>query len=384
MASGPAMTASATRLVRSPAWVTWAPPTACRTCACTARPRPRPRPRSSRPANLIKATDASLARYKNVQAAFAAGYTYVLKHQRRGAPALQRAQPRLRGPPPEGPVLPGLRDQRAAPCADPARRDVHRERPDERAADRRRADPLALAPDRVRERQADHRRRSASSCAAPATPRPGTTSTPRRCCTCGWCPTSAARSPTTSAGAPRTRRSAQCSTTSRPAAGQHAHPSLGCACGIPGDGWVCPGAWWRPMAANGLPVQGAAPCEPRWPAVWCPVASWGRGPGTACRWRRGPPAHRRSEEQTHAQRTTEANPSGDGCRADGGARACHRRRRARPVPPATAVGSHCGPVSPAAPSPARAPRPLAATAATRRAAVEEGPDQGARRRSWRR
>ena len=30
-------------------------------------------------ANLIKATDASLARYKNVQAAFAAGYTYVLK-----------------------------------------------------------------------------------------------------------------------------------------------------------------------------------------------------------------------------------------------------------------------------------------------------------------
>ena len=28
---------------------------------------------------LIKATDASLARYKNVQAAFAAGYTYVLK-----------------------------------------------------------------------------------------------------------------------------------------------------------------------------------------------------------------------------------------------------------------------------------------------------------------
>jgi len=30
-------------------------------------------------ANLIKATDASLARYQNVQAAFAAGYTYVLK-----------------------------------------------------------------------------------------------------------------------------------------------------------------------------------------------------------------------------------------------------------------------------------------------------------------
>jgi hypothetical protein len=30
-------------------------------------------------ANLIKATDASLAKYKNVQAAFAAGYTYVLK-----------------------------------------------------------------------------------------------------------------------------------------------------------------------------------------------------------------------------------------------------------------------------------------------------------------
>ena len=30
-------------------------------------------------ANLIKATDTSLARYKNVQAAFAAGYTYVLK-----------------------------------------------------------------------------------------------------------------------------------------------------------------------------------------------------------------------------------------------------------------------------------------------------------------
>jgi len=29
--------------------------------------------------NLIKATDASLARYRNVQAAFAAGYTYVLK-----------------------------------------------------------------------------------------------------------------------------------------------------------------------------------------------------------------------------------------------------------------------------------------------------------------
>ena len=99
---------------------------------------------------LIKATDASLARYQNVQAAFAAGYTYVLKTNGEEHLLYNGAQPRLRRPQPAAPVLAGLRDQRAASRADPARRHVHRERERQRPAGRRRADPLALAPDGVR------------------------------------------------------------------------------------------------------------------------------------------------------------------------------------------------------------------------------------------
>jgi len=79
MASGPAMTASATAPGAQPGmgdmgttdglpdmrmYGSTAPATAAQVVAA---------------ANLIKATDASLARYQNVQAAFAAGYTYVLK-----------------------------------------------------------------------------------------------------------------------------------------------------------------------------------------------------------------------------------------------------------------------------------------------------------------
>ena len=62
---------------------------------------------------LIKQTDASLARYQNVQAAFAAGLACVLSSRRRGGP-LRRRQPRLRLPRPSM-HLPGLCDQRAAP-----------------------------------------------------------------------------------------------------------------------------------------------------------------------------------------------------------------------------------------------------------------------------
>jgi len=79
MASGPAMTASATAPGAQPGmgdmgttdglpdmrmYGSTAPATAAQVVAA---------------ANLIKATDASLARYQNVQAAFVAGYTYVLK-----------------------------------------------------------------------------------------------------------------------------------------------------------------------------------------------------------------------------------------------------------------------------------------------------------------
>ena len=79
MASGPAMTASATAPGAQPGmgdmgttdglpdmrmYGSTAPATAAQVIAA---------------GQLIKATDASLARYKNVQAAFAAGYTYVLK-----------------------------------------------------------------------------------------------------------------------------------------------------------------------------------------------------------------------------------------------------------------------------------------------------------------
>jgi hypothetical protein len=107
---------------------------------------------------LIKETDASLARYRSVQAAFAAGYTYVLRTNGEEQLLYDGGNPSYAGPQSAGPVLPGLCDRRAAPCAGPARRHVHREQEHERPADRRIADPLARAPCGVRWRPAGHRR----------------------------------------------------------------------------------------------------------------------------------------------------------------------------------------------------------------------------------
>ena len=127
------------------------------------------------------------------------------------------------------------------------------------------------------------------------------------------------------------------------------------------------------MAASGPAGPGGDPWNPRCGPV---PSSPGRGLGTAYHWRRGPSAHRRSEEQTHAQRTTEANPSGDGCRADGG------------VPAAIGPGGRGRTAAPGGGQPLRAritgtPIPGTSTTARRcsgrrqRAALEERPDQGA-------
>jgi hypothetical protein len=104
---------------------------------------------------LIKKTDASLARYRSVQAAFAAGYTYVLRTNGEEHLLYDGANPAYAG---LNPQHPGLCDQRATPCADPAGRHVHRGRAHQRATGRRIADPLARAPGGVPGRQA-HRRR---------------------------------------------------------------------------------------------------------------------------------------------------------------------------------------------------------------------------------
>ena len=66
------------RLPAEPAWVTWAPSTACRTCGCTAATNPPTAAQVAAAAKLIKQTDASLVRFENVKNAIAAGYTYRL------------------------------------------------------------------------------------------------------------------------------------------------------------------------------------------------------------------------------------------------------------------------------------------------------------------
>jgi hypothetical protein len=51
----------------------------------------------------VKETDPGLARYRNVTAAFAAGYTYILRANREGHLRCGGGNPYLRGPQSRGP-----------------------------------------------------------------------------------------------------------------------------------------------------------------------------------------------------------------------------------------------------------------------------------------
>lgn len=147
-------------------------------------------------ANLIEETDASLARFENVNNALAAGYTYRLATNGEehllydgGNPAYQGLNPQdpsslvhalnVKG---HAPILLGAmylmpRDE-AGPQIGGGLTRWHSPWRSARAA-------RSSSPD------------STSRCAVTATRPPGRTSTPRRCCTSGWSPTPAASSPTT-------------------------------------------------------------------------------------------------------------------------------------------------------------------------------------------
>ena len=107
---------------------------------------------------LIKQTDASLARYQNVQAAFAAGYTYVLRTNGEEHLLYDGANPAYAGLNPQHPssLVYAINVPHHAPILLGAMYIEDGQR--QRAAGRRIADPLARAPGGMRGRQADHRR----------------------------------------------------------------------------------------------------------------------------------------------------------------------------------------------------------------------------------
>jgi len=109
-------------------------------------------------ARLIQATDTSLKRYANVQAAFAAGYTYVLKTNGEEHLLYDGPDPAYQGLNPQAPSSLVDAHQRAAPRPGAARRHVHHGQQAERPAGRRRAHPLARPSRHLRQRPADHRR----------------------------------------------------------------------------------------------------------------------------------------------------------------------------------------------------------------------------------
>ena len=106
---------------------------------------------------LIKQTDASLARYQNVRAAFAAGYTYVLRTNGEEHLLYDGVNPAYAGLDPQHPssLVYAINVPHHAPILLGA---MYIEGGRARAAGRRVADPLARAPGGMRRGQADHRR----------------------------------------------------------------------------------------------------------------------------------------------------------------------------------------------------------------------------------
>jgi hypothetical protein len=92
-----------------------------RSCRCTASTSAPTAAQVTAAANLIKDTDASLARYENVNTALAAGYTYRLATNGEEHLLYDGGDPAYQGTQPGRPVVARLRDQREGPPADPAR-----------------------------------------------------------------------------------------------------------------------------------------------------------------------------------------------------------------------------------------------------------------------
>ena len=161
-------------------------------------------------AQLIKETDTSLKRYANVQAAFAAGYTYVLKTNGEEHLLYNGDDPGYQGLNPQDPssLVYAINVPNHAPILLGAMYIMG----DQQQTARRSAEDL---PDGTRTSSpvsTDVRPSpaSASSFGMAATRPRGRTSTPRRCSTYGSSPIPAASSPMTSARPRPTRQSRLC------------------------------------------------------------------------------------------------------------------------------------------------------------------------------
>ncbi len=109
-------------------------------------------------AQLIKETDASLKRYANVQAAFAAGYIYVLRTNGEEHLLYDGDDPGYQGLNPQDPssLVYAINVPDHAPILLGAMYIIGRSA--ERPADRRRTYPMALPPRHLCQRTPDHRR----------------------------------------------------------------------------------------------------------------------------------------------------------------------------------------------------------------------------------